>query len=61
MASIEKFEDIDVWQHARVMAKSIYSVSREGKLSKDYGLRDQIQRAAVSVMSNTCPVKYLEV
>jgi four helix bundle protein len=52
MASIEKFEDMDVWQQARVMAKSIYSISGEGKLSKDYGLRDQIQRAAVSVMSN---------
>ena len=34
------------------MAKSIYSISREGKLSRDYGLKDQIQRAAVSVMSN---------
>ena len=52
MAPIEKFEDMDVWQHARFMAKSIYSISREGKLSRDYGLRDQIQRAAVSVMSN---------
>ena len=52
MASIERFEDMDVWQHARVMAKLIYNISREGKLSRDYGLRDQIQRAAVSVMSN---------
>ena len=52
MASIEKFENMDVWQHARSMAKSIYSISGEGKLSRDYGLRDQIQRAAVSVMSN---------
>ncbi len=52
MASIEKFEDMDVWQRARVMAKSIYSISGEGKFSKDYGLRDQIQKAAVSVMSN---------
>ena len=52
MAPIEKFEDMDVQQHARLMAKSIYSISREGKLSRDYGLKDQIQRAAVSVMSN---------
>ncbi|MGD9158678.1 MAG: four helix bundle protein [Desulfobacteraceae bacterium] len=52
MAPIEKFEDMDVWQHARVMAKSIYSISGEGNFFKDYGLKDQIQRAAVSVMSN---------
>ena len=41
-----------VWQDARSLAKCIYQISSVGKLSKDFGLRDQIQRASVSVMSN---------
>ena len=60
MATIEKFEDMEVWQHARSIAKAVYIHSKQGQFSKDYGLRDQIQRAAVSIMSKTCPVKYLE-
>lgn len=41
-----------VWQDARVMVKNIYDITSVGKFSKDYGLKDQIQRASVSVMSN---------
>ena len=52
MARIEKFEDIDAWQRARQLAKAVYAVTSEGKFARDFGLRDQIQRAAVSVMSN---------
>jgi four helix bundle protein len=52
MARIERFEDIEAWQRARQLAKAVYSVSSEGKFSRDFGLRDQIRRAAVSVMSN---------
>lgn len=52
MARIEKFEDIEVWQRARQLAKAVYVVTSEGKFARDFGLRDQIQRAAVSVMSN---------
>jgi four helix bundle protein len=52
MAKIEKFEDIEAWQRARQLAKAIYAITSEGKLARDFGLRDQIQRAAVSVMSN---------
>lgn len=52
MARIEKFEDIEAWQRARQLAKAVYVVTSEGKFSRDFGLRDQIQRAAVSVMSN---------
>jgi len=52
MAKIKKFEDIEVWQNARKVTKEIYVCSGTGQFSKDYGLRDQIQRAAVSVMSN---------
>ena len=52
MSTIEKFEDMEVWQHARSIAKAVYIHSKQGQFSKDYGLRDQIQRAAVSIMSN---------
>lgn len=47
-----KFEDLDAWKEARVLVREIYEVSKDGPLSKDFGLRDQIRRAAVSVMSN---------
>jgi len=49
---ISKFEDIRAWQEARTLTKQIYVMTREGALAKDFGLRDQLQRAAVSVMAN---------
>jgi four helix bundle protein len=52
VARIERFEDIDAWKKARELAKAIYVLSAEGTFSRDFGLRDQIRRAAVSVMSN---------
>ena len=52
MALIKRFEDILAWQEARKLVKDIYSMTREGAFAKDFGLRDQIQRAAVSVMTN---------
>ncbi len=52
MATYNSFEDLPVWQKARELGVSIYKATAEGKLSKDYGLKDQIQRAAVSVSSN---------
>jgi four helix bundle protein len=52
MALIKKFEDILAWQEARKLVGEIYGITREGFFSKDFELRDQIQRAAVSVMSN---------
>ncbi len=52
MAKIERFEDIQAWQKARLLAKEVYSVSNSGGFSKDFGLRDQIRRAAVSIMLN---------
>ena len=50
--SISRFEDIRAWQEARTLTKQIYAMTKEGALSKDFGLRDQLQRAAVSVMAN---------
>jgi len=46
---IERFEDIESWKEARNLVKDIYAVFRE---CKDYGFKDQIQRASVSVMTN---------
>jgi four helix bundle protein len=52
MTSIQKFEDLIAWQKARELAKQIYQFTDVGKFSKDFGLRDQIRRASISVMSN---------
>ena len=52
MATFKRFEEIEAWQKARELANAIYAVTRKGTFSKDFGLRDQIQRASVSVMSN---------
>ena len=52
MAQIEKFEDIQAWQKARILCREIYRVTGQGHFAHDYGLRDQIRRASVSVLSN---------
>lgn len=49
MATIQKFEDLICWQKARLLTKEVYVSLRQ---CNDYGFRDQIQRASVSVMSN---------
>ena len=47
------FEDLEAWQQARHLVNEIYSLTRENSsLSKDFALTDQVQRAAVSIMSN---------
>ena len=49
---IERFEDLIAWQKARELTKQIYNVTAKKPFSSDFGLREQIQRAAVSIMSN---------
>jgi four helix bundle protein len=49
---IQKFEDLIAWQHARKLTFLIYKTTSQGNFSKDFGLKDQIRRAAVSIMSN---------
>jgi four helix bundle protein len=49
---VERFEDLIAWQKVRKLSAEIYRVSAQGDFSKDFGLKDQIRRAAVSVMSN---------
>ena len=48
----KRFEEMPVWQDARKLTSIVYKLAQENKFKTDFGLRDQIQRAAVSVMSN---------
>jgi len=50
-----KFEDLIAWQRARELTNAVYALCRAKPLASDYSLRDQIQRAAVSVMNNVLP------
>jgi len=52
MGNITRFQDIAAWQQARGLTKAIYGLTSEGAWAKDFGLRDQIRRASVSIMSN---------
>ena len=52
MANISRFEDFIAWQKARALTSQIYKLTERARFAKDFGLRDQIQRAAVSTMSN---------
>ncbi len=49
---VERFEDLIAWQKARLVTAEIYRITGTGDFAKDYGLKDQIRRAAVSIMSN---------
>ncbi len=52
MTTIKNFEELESWKKARELAGYIYSLTRKEKFSKDFGLRDQIQRASGSIMHN---------
>jgi four helix bundle protein len=52
VATFKSLEDIQAWQKARLATRLVYEVTTEGHFAKDYGLRDQIRRASVSIMAN---------
>ena len=52
MSSIQRFEDLIVWQKSRELNKRIYSITSDSNFNKDYSLRDQIRRASISILSN---------
>jgi len=52
MNKIERFEDIIAWQKARELTRQVYGFSKAGEFARDFGLRDQIQRASISTMAN---------
>ena len=52
MATFRRFDEIEAWQKARELTKVVYGISNHGAFAKDFGLRDQIRRASVSIMAN---------
>jgi len=52
MTKVKKFEDVIAWQKARELVKMVYEMTRKGDFARDFSLKDQIRRAAVSIMSN---------
>jgi four helix bundle protein len=52
MATINKFEDLEVWQTARELCKEVYVITSSGNLSRDFALKDQLRRASGSAMDN---------
>lgn len=52
MPTITRFEEIEAWQTARDLTKLIYLFTDKGKFARDFGLKDQIHRASISMMSN---------
>ena len=52
MATFQTFEQIGAWQKSRELTRETYKITTEGRFGRDYGLRDQIRRASVSIMSN---------
>lgn len=52
MAAITRFEDIEAWKKGRELRKAIYAFSKRGEFARDFALKDQIRRAAISVTSN---------
>jgi four helix bundle protein len=49
---VERFEDLIAWQKSRILTQAIYQITRQSDFSRDFGLAGQMQRAAVSIMSN---------
>jgi four helix bundle protein len=52
VATFKKFEEIQAWQKARLVTSLIYELTTESDFARDFGLRDQIRRASVSIMAN---------
>ena len=52
MATVQQFEDLHVWQEARELVLEVYKVTKQRAFVRDFSLRDQITRAAISSMSN---------
>ena len=49
---IKKFEDLESWKKARQLTNKIYEATAEGSFTRDFGLKDQIRRASISILSN---------
>lgn len=49
---VKNFEELEIWKEARRLTQEIYQLTRDSRFSRDFGLSSQIQRAAISIMSN---------
>ncbi len=52
MSKITRFENLECWKAARELVKLVYQISNQGSFSKDYDLKSQMRRAAISSMNN---------
>ena len=52
MTDIRRFEDLEAWKLGRELTNQVYRLTKSGPFAKDYGFKDQIRRAAISVMNN---------
>ena len=52
MATYKRFEDLPIWQDARVFAKQIFEASKKGEFSKEYRLCSQMRASSGSIMDN---------
>jgi len=52
MNKIERFEDIESWKVSRELTNDVYRVTSAGAFARDFGLKDQMRRASVSILSN---------
>lgn len=52
MARMDCFEEVGAWSKARELAQSVYAITNEERFARDFGLRNQIRKAAISVMAN---------
>ncbi len=52
MTKIERFEDINSWKKSRELTRQIYEITSEGSFNRDFGLKDQLRKASVSILSN---------
>lgn len=53
MARINRFEELECWQEARVLVNQIYEITKKGEFRRDFDLKSQIRRSAISSMANT--------
>ncbi|MFI5135964.1 MAG: four helix bundle protein [Chitinophagales bacterium] len=52
MPTIKRFEDLEVWKKARILANEVWGIINEGTLAKDFKLRDQMNDSSGSIMDN---------
>ena len=52
MPTLQKFEDLDIWQLARALSKKVFLLTKTEKLNKDFSLKDQMNRSSGSIMDN---------